>query len=212
MLVLYWRDMVAYTSETLLLEMSLGTCYYCSLLQYMWSTAACTPQVILGNTAQVEPGAVLGNPLAHSVPQRPHDIAWTECITQEDYCWEILNYIYIIAYCTFIQSLGQMAERSKALASGASREICVGSNPTLFTILFAFFLFTLWGSLWPRMLVCEDEAGDVRGVVYFAPLLSLWVCFVFNNAMVPRHNIQQCIYTCISHPPDLLENILRYTK
>ena len=32
---------------------------------------------------------------------------------------------------------GQMAERSKALASGASREICVGSNPTLFTILFA---------------------------------------------------------------------------
>ena len=30
-----------------------------------------------------------------------------------------------------------MAERSKALASGASREICVGSNPTLFTILFA---------------------------------------------------------------------------
>ena len=31
-----------------------------------------------------------------------------------------------------------MAERSKALASGASREICVGSNPTLFTILFAF--------------------------------------------------------------------------
>ena len=30
-----------------------------------------------------------------------------------------------------------MAERSKALASGASRVICVGSNPTLFTILFA---------------------------------------------------------------------------
>lgn len=38
---------------------------------------------------------------------------------------------------TFINSIGQMAERSKALASGASREICVGSNPTLFTILFA---------------------------------------------------------------------------
>jgi hypothetical protein len=29
-----------------------------------------------------------------------------------------------------------MAERSKALASGASREICVGSNPTLVIILF----------------------------------------------------------------------------
>lgn len=33
-------------------------------------------------------------------------------------------------------SIGQMAERSKALASGASSESCVGSNPTLFTIAF----------------------------------------------------------------------------
>ena len=37
-----------------------------------------------------------------------------------------------------ITTFGEMAERSKALASGASREICVGSNPTLITInLFA---------------------------------------------------------------------------
>ncbi|KAL6703208.1 hypothetical protein ACN47E_010070 [Coniothyrium glycines] len=34
---------------------------------------------------------------------------------------------------------GEMAERSKALASGASREICVGSNPTLINIGFFFW-------------------------------------------------------------------------
>ena len=33
-----------------------------------------------------------------------------------------------------------MAERSKALASGASLEIGVGSNPTLVNIIFAFCL------------------------------------------------------------------------
>ena len=35
------------------------------------------------------------------------------------------------------------AERSKALASGASREICVGSNPTLFTLFLYWHLFGL---------------------------------------------------------------------
>ena len=44
-----------------------------------------------------------------------------------------------------------MAERSKALASGASREICVGSNPTLIIIFLSFlvavgivFCSTVW--------------------------------------------------------------------
>ena len=48
-----------------------------------------------------------------------------------------LVYKYNENFTLHQQHLGQMAERSKALASGASRAICVGSNPTLFINLFA---------------------------------------------------------------------------
>ncbi|XP_014550415.1 hypothetical protein COCVIDRAFT_115490, partial [Bipolaris victoriae FI3] len=49
--------------------------------------------------------------------------------------------VYCLVYrrckkLSFHISSGKMAERSKALASGASREICVGSNPTLVNISF----------------------------------------------------------------------------
>lgn len=55
-----------------------------------------------------------------------------------------------------------MAERSKALASGASREICVGSNPTLVNIFFGpsdsfAAVGTAWRDAWLYLFAIPDK-------------------------------------------------------